>query len=102
MRTTIDIARFVPFSLFVLIPFMELLLPVFIKFFPNMLPSTFQEAHKKEENMKKRLKLRIEMTGFFQDVMSAKGKEKNSDELIYDEETEEDDKKNKKKKGKKE
>ena len=42
VRTTSDIFRLVPFSVFIIVPFMELLLPFFIKFFPNMLPSTFQ------------------------------------------------------------
>lgn len=42
VRTSSDVFRLVPFSVFIIIPFMELLLPVFLKFFPNMLPSTFQ------------------------------------------------------------
>jgi LETM1 and EF-hand domain-containing protein 1 len=42
IRTTTDILRLVPFAIFVIVPFMELLLPVALKVFPNMLPSTFQ------------------------------------------------------------
>lgn len=42
VRTTTDIFRLVPFSIFIIIPFMELLLPFALKLFPNMLPSTFQ------------------------------------------------------------
>lgn len=42
-RTTQDILRLVPFSVFLLVPFMELLLPVALKLFPNMLPSTFED-----------------------------------------------------------
>lgn len=34
--------RLVPFAVFVLVPFMELLLPVALKLFPNMLPSTYE------------------------------------------------------------
>ena len=45
MRTVGDLFRVLPFSVFIIIPFMELLLPVFIKLFPNMLPSTFQTAN---------------------------------------------------------
>lgn len=45
-RTTQDLLRLIPFSVFVLIPFMELLLPVALKLFPNMLPSTFADKHK--------------------------------------------------------
>jgi hypothetical protein len=42
LRTSMDIFRLVPFSFFVLVPFMELALPFALKMFPNMLPSTFQ------------------------------------------------------------
>jgi hypothetical protein len=42
IRTTRDIFRLVPFSIFVIVPFMELLLPLALKLFPDMLPSTFQ------------------------------------------------------------
>lgn len=38
-----DLFRLVPLLVFVVIPFMEFLLPVALKLFPNMLPSTFQE-----------------------------------------------------------
>ena len=34
---------------------MEFLLPLALKFFPNMLPSTFQDKLKKEENDKTKL-----------------------------------------------
>ncbi|KAF8760227.1 LETM1-like protein [Rhizoctonia solani] len=42
-RTTNDLLRLIPFAVFVLVPFMELLLPVALKLFPNMLPSTFED-----------------------------------------------------------
>ena len=58
-RTFSDLVRLVPFSFFIIIPFMELLLPVALKLFPNMLPSTFQASYQREENMKKQLKLRL-------------------------------------------
>lgn len=41
-RTSVDLFRLVPFSVFILVPFMELFLPIALKLFPNMLPSTFQ------------------------------------------------------------
>ena len=47
MRTTSDMFLLVPFSVFVVVPFAELTLPFFIKFFPNMLPSPFQHAETK-------------------------------------------------------
>lgn len=41
-RTLSDVARLIPFSMFVIIPFAELLLPVALKVFPNLLPSTYE------------------------------------------------------------
>ena len=46
VRTTADMFRLVPFLVFLLVPFMEILLPVAVKLFPNMLPSTFKEENK--------------------------------------------------------
>lgn len=47
-RTTADIFRLVPVAVFIIVPFMEFLLPVFLKLFPNMLPSTFQDKMREE------------------------------------------------------
>jgi hypothetical protein len=33
----------IPFAVFIMVPFMEFLLPVALKLFPNMLPSTFED-----------------------------------------------------------
>ena len=46
MRTSADIFRLVPFLVFIIVPFMEFLLPVALRLFPNMLPSTFTEKSK--------------------------------------------------------
>jgi len=69
VRTTADLARVVPFMFFILVPFMELLLPVALKLFPNMLPSTFQDSYKREEDMKRQLKLRLELASFLQEMV---------------------------------
>ncbi len=45
-RTTADVFRLVPFIIFLVVPFMEVLLPVALKVFPNMLPSTFEDKLK--------------------------------------------------------
>lgn len=47
LRTCADLFRLVPFLVFVIVPFMEFLLPVFLKLFPEMLPSTFETESKK-------------------------------------------------------
>lgn len=46
IRTLSDVLRLIPFSAFIIIPFMEFTLPFFLKLFPNMLPSTFKDASK--------------------------------------------------------
>jgi LETM1 and EF-hand domain-containing protein 1, mitochondrial len=50
-RTTADVLRLFPFAMFVLIPFAELLLPVAIKLFPNLLPSTYESKVDKEKKL---------------------------------------------------
>mmetsp|Transcript_13854 Transcript_13854/g.26098 ORF Transcript_13854/g.26098 Transcript_13854/m.26098 type:complete len:820 (-) Transcript_13854:271-2730(-) len=69
IRTVTDVFRLVPMSIFVLIPFMEFALPFALKLFPNMLPSTFQDSLKAEENMKRELKSRLAMAEFFQETL---------------------------------
>jgi LETM1 and EF-hand domain-containing protein 1, mitochondrial len=67
LRTVSDLFRLVPFSMFVIIPFMEFALPFALKIFPNLLPSTFQDSLKAEEAMKRELQTRIAMAQFFQE-----------------------------------
>jgi len=69
IRTTMDIFRLVPFAVFVIVPFMEFLLPFALKLFPNMLPSTFQDELKKEENLKQELQMRLAVAGFLQETL---------------------------------
>lgn len=47
LRICADLFRLVPFLVFVVVPFMEFLLPVAVKLFPNMLPSTFETQSSK-------------------------------------------------------
>ncbi|XP_058216530.1 uncharacterized protein LOC131327406 isoform X2 [Rhododendron vialii] len=60
---------------FIIVPFMEFLLPVFLKLFPNMLPSTFQDKMKEQEALKRRLNARIEYAKFLQDTVKEMAKE---------------------------
>ncbi|CAI9288164.1 unnamed protein product [Lactuca saligna] len=74
-RTTADIFRLVPVAVFIIVPFMEFLLPVFLKVFPNMLPSTFQDKMKEQEALKRKLNARIEYAKFLQDTVKEMAKE---------------------------
>ncbi|GKY93228.1 hypothetical protein MPSEU_000290500 [Mayamaea pseudoterrestris] len=75
LRTVTDLFRLVPFSMFIIIPFMEFALPFALRIFPNMLPSTFQDSLKAEETMKRELQSRISMTRFFQETLEELAKE---------------------------
>ncbi|XP_029827223.2 mitochondrial proton/calcium exchanger protein [Ixodes scapularis] len=69
VRTVSDLFRLLPFSVFVIVPFMELLLPVALKLFPSMLPSTFQTSSAKDAKIKKELKVKLEMAKFLQSTL---------------------------------
>ncbi|KAH8049425.1 hypothetical protein JL722_11956 [Aureococcus anophagefferens] len=69
LRTTADLIRVVPFAVFVLVPFLEFLLPVALAVFPGMLPSTFQDSTKKEEKAKATLRARLALAGFLGDAL---------------------------------
>lgn len=85
VRTTSDVFRLIPFSVFIIVPFMELLLPVFIKLFPGLLPSTFQTAKERQDKLKHAVQVRLEMVKFLQktlDEMAVQHKEHKSEEAI--------------------
>ncbi|XP_054708538.1 mitochondrial proton/calcium exchanger protein-like [Uloborus diversus] len=69
IRTVADLFRLLPFSIFIAVPFLELALPLFIKFFPQAMPSTFQTASEKEKKFKQGLKVKIETAKFLQETL---------------------------------
>jgi len=73
VRTVSDLFRLVPFSVFIIIPFMELLLPVALKLFPGMLPSTFASVDEKENKMRRALKAKLEYARFLQKTLDEMG-----------------------------
>lgn len=66
LRTTADIFRLVPVVIMLIIPFMEFAIPVLLRVFPNMLPSTFENKLQKEEELKKRVAAKLEIARFLQ------------------------------------
>ncbi|KAH9048224.1 LETM1-domain-containing protein [Lactarius hengduanensis] len=72
-RTTQDLLRLIPFAVFIIVPFMEFLLPVALKLFPNMLPSTFEDKFAAEEKARKLLRMRLEMAKFLQETLRESG-----------------------------
>lgn len=69
-RTTADLFRLVPMVIIIVIPFLEFALPLLLRIFPNMLPSTFEDKLKKEEELKRRLSVRLELAKFLQDTVA--------------------------------
>ncbi|XP_071466307.1 LETM1 domain-containing protein LETM2, mitochondrial isoform X4 [Marmota flaviventris] len=70
LRTCADFFRLVPFMVFIIVPFMEFLIPVFLKLFPEMLPSTFESESKKEEKQKKKMAAKLEVAKFLQETIT--------------------------------
>ncbi|KAK7823010.1 hypothetical protein U0070_025827 [Myodes glareolus] len=74
LRTCADVFRLVPFMVFIIVPFMEFLIPVFLKLFPDMLPSTFESESKKEEKQRKKMAAKLELAKFLQETMTEMAK----------------------------
>ena len=71
VKTTADVLKLIPFSFFLIVPFAELLLPVVLKVWPQMLPSTF-DAKKlfppSTTDRSRRLLAKQEMLKFFSEI----------------------------------
>lgn len=72
-RTVQDLGRLVPFSMFVIVPFAELLLPVALKLFPNMLPSTYEDQKSKDKKATILRSNRKEVSGFLRQTLRETG-----------------------------
>ena len=75
VRTGSDIVQLVPTLAFIIIPGAELLLPVALKLFPGMLPSTFEKEEAREEKAKKLLKARVAVASYLQDAVMEIGEQ---------------------------
>ncbi|KAI1205447.1 LETM1-domain-containing protein [Annulohypoxylon truncatum] len=72
-RTVQDLGRLVPFSVFVIVPFAEALLPIALKLFPNMLPSTYEAQQSKDKKAATLRATRKEVSSFLRDTMKETG-----------------------------
>lgn len=63
----------VPFSVFVIVPFAELLLPVALKLFPNLLPSTYEGQKAKDAKATSLRSTRKEVSNFLRDTLKETG-----------------------------
>ncbi|KIV85683.1 hypothetical protein PV11_01350 [Exophiala sideris] len=72
-RTVQDLGRLVPFSVFVIVPFAELLLPVALKLFPNMLPSTYEGQKSRESKAASLRESRKQVSSFLRNTLRETG-----------------------------
>jgi len=72
-RTVQDLGRLVPFSVFVIVPFAELLLPVALKLFPNLLPSTYEGQKDKDKKAAFLRSTRKEVSEFLRGTLKETG-----------------------------
>lgn len=68
-RTMGDVFRLVPFSAFIIVPFAELLLPIALKIFPNLLPSTYESGKDKQLKKTKLNEIRQKTSNFLQETL---------------------------------
>ena len=62
-----------PFSVFVIVPAGELFLPVALKFFPNLLPSTYEDQKQKDSKANKLRSTRKDVSQFLRTTMKEGG-----------------------------
>lgn len=72
-RTVKDLGRLVPFSVFIIVPLGEALLPLALKLFPNMLPSTFEGEKSKEKKATLLRSTRKEVSTFLRQTLKESG-----------------------------
>ncbi|KAK5992419.1 LETM1 domain-containing protein mdm28 [Cladobotryum mycophilum] len=72
-RTIRDLGRLVPFSVFIIVPLGEALLPLALKLFPNMLPSTYEGQKSKEAKASLLRSTRKEVSGFLRQTLKETG-----------------------------
>ncbi|MCJ1252631.1 hypothetical protein MMC24_000437 [Lignoscripta atroalba] len=72
-RTVQDLGRLVPFSVFLIVPFAELLLPVALRLFPNLLPSTYEGQKAKDTKATNLRTTRKEVSSFLRNTLRETG-----------------------------
>jgi len=78
VQTTSNVLKLVPFSFFLIVPFAELALPLVLRVFPGMLPSTFFQRKYDNATLARKLKAKEELAEFWQQVVYDRTKQ------IYD------------------
>lgn len=69
-RALADIFLMFPFSIFVIIPGAELLIPVYLKIFPSAMPSSFETLSQKEQRSIKQTQARLDLASFLHETLN--------------------------------
>ncbi|KAH7027659.1 LETM1-like protein-domain-containing protein, partial [Microdochium trichocladiopsis] len=72
-RTVQDLGRLVPFSVFIIVPFAEALLPIALRLFPNLLPSTYEAQQSKDKKAATLRATRKEVSSFLRTTLKETG-----------------------------
>lgn len=77
-----DLARVVPLVFFVAVPFAELALPLALKVFPNLLPSTFADKDQALKQREQLVQARLEVSKVVQAAMREKAEQAEASESV--------------------
>jgi len=69
-RTYRDMLSMVPFLVILIVPFLEFALPVLLKVFPNLLPSSFQTTSQKQDMQRTISDQRTEIASYMQEMVA--------------------------------
>eukprot|EP01132_Coremiostelium_polycephalum_P008056 gene8056-9911_t len=70
VQTSSDVLRLVPFLVIVIVPFLEFALPIILRFFPNLLPSTYESNDEKMHSRAKILERNTKASAFLKDTLA--------------------------------
>uniref|UniRef100_A0A8C9GAQ7 Mitochondrial proton/calcium exchanger protein-like n=1 Tax=Piliocolobus tephrosceles TaxID=591936 RepID=A0A8C9GAQ7_9PRIM len=75
IRTVNDMFKLIPFSFFIIVPFAEFLLPIVLRIYPDLLPSTFKNNDDNLTNIKKKIYAKQQLSKFLQQLIEEKEKQ---------------------------
>merc|ERR1712168_285705 len=75
-----DAVRFVPYIFFIVIPALELLLPLYLAIFPGAKPGWFMSQQDKSKKLQTKLEYRLEIAKFLKDTVELYGKRRDKKE----------------------
>jgi hypothetical protein len=70
VKTVFDVLRLIPLIIILVIPFLEFALPLLLKLFPNMLPSTFADKKAAKTKAFQEFKVRLQLSKYLEHTLS--------------------------------